>query len=312
VNQEIKERGAMSTRKHRQEGPPNTYVMQNSKNGEELHRLQIQDHLITASMGGVLPEQPDPARFCQVLDVGCGIGGWLIEAAAAFPGMTLLVGVDINERMLTRARAQAEAAKLNQRIEFRAMDALLKLDFPDSSFDLVNLRFGVSWLRTWDWPKLLQELQRVTRPGGVIRISERGAVQNSNSSALLKIEEVAVRAFYQAGFFFAPNGNSVIDGLAHLLTQHGLQQVQTRAHVLEFRGGTPEGQNFAQDYQHAYQTIVPFLQKWTHVPDNYEEIYQQMVAELYQPDSVSTWNLLTAWGTTASAQEPSHEILADR
>ena len=69
---------------------PSTYIVQGCSNEEELTRLQIQDHLVTIGMGGVLPEQPDPARFQRVLDVGCGTGGWLIEAAKTYPTMKLL------------------------------------------------------------------------------------------------------------------------------------------------------------------------------------------------------------------------------
>jgi ubiquinone/menaquinone biosynthesis C-methylase UbiE len=71
---------------------PSTYFVQDRSNEEELTRLQIQDQMVTAGMGGVLPEQPDPAIFQRVLDVGCGTGGWLIETAKAYPAMSLLVG----------------------------------------------------------------------------------------------------------------------------------------------------------------------------------------------------------------------------
>jgi len=73
---------------------PSTYFVQDRSNQDELNRLQIQDHMLTTSMGGVLPEQPDPTLFHRVLDVGSGTGGWLIEAAKAYPSMSLLVGVD--------------------------------------------------------------------------------------------------------------------------------------------------------------------------------------------------------------------------
>ena len=42
---------------------------------------------------------------------------------------------------------------------------------------------------------------------------------------------------------------------------------------------------------------MPFLRKWIRVPEDYEEIYQQMLGEMQQPDFAATWALLTAWGT---------------
>jgi cyclopropane fatty-acyl-phospholipid synthase-like methyltransferase len=40
-------------------------------------------------MGGVLPEQPELTVFRRVLDIGCGPGGWIFEAAQAYPEMKL-------------------------------------------------------------------------------------------------------------------------------------------------------------------------------------------------------------------------------
>jgi hypothetical protein len=33
--------------------------------------------------------------------------------------------------------------------------------------------------------------------------------------------------------------------------------------------------------------------------DDYEAIYQQMLAEIQQPDFVATWKMVTAWGSVA-------------
>ena len=95
---------------------PSTYIVQDRKNKKELTRLTIQDQMITAAMGGVLPEQADPTVFRRVLDVGCGTGGWIIEAAQTYPTMSL-VGIDISQRMIEYARAQAEAHQVNDRVE---------------------------------------------------------------------------------------------------------------------------------------------------------------------------------------------------
>src|SRR5712691_5008618 len=201
---------------------PSTYFVQNRSDEEELTRVMIQDRLVTANMGGVLPEQPDPAIFQCVLDVGCGTGGWLMEAAKTYPAMSLLMGVDVSGRMVEYARAQAEAQQISDRVEFCAMDALRMLEFPTDYFDLVNQRFGTSYLRTWDWPKLLHEYQRVTQPGGVIRITESNMITESNSSALIRLNQVFLEAFYAAGHLYTSDSKGEIGEIAGLLHKNGL------------------------------------------------------------------------------------------
>ena len=273
----------MSTSDQPRREHPNTYFVQDRSNLDEMTRLQIQDEMLTTGMGGVLPEQPDPAIFQRVLDVGCGTGGWLIEAAKTYPSMSMLVGVDVSNKMLEYARAQAEAGQVTDRVKFRAMDALRMLEFPADYFDLVNQRFGASFLRKWDWPKILQEYQRVAQPGGVVRVTEADFILECSSPALSRLYQLACEAFYQAGNYFTPSSNAVISELARLLDQYGLQDVQTRSHTLEFRAGTPEGQRFAEETKLVYRTMLPFLRKWTRVPDDYEEIYQQALNETQQP-----------------------------
>src|SRR5579859_2675340 len=123
---------------------PSAYFVQDRSSEEEMIRLHLQDQMLTASMGGVLPEQTDLARFRRVLDVGCGTGDWLIEVAKTYPSISLLIGVDISSKMLDYARTQAEAQQVSDRVQFRAMDALRMLEFPANSFELVNQRFGMS------------------------------------------------------------------------------------------------------------------------------------------------------------------------
>src|SRR5258708_12061123 len=50
---------------------PSAYFVQDRSNAEELHRLQTQDSLVTASMGGFLPDRPDLTPFRSVLDFRC-------------------------------------------------------------------------------------------------------------------------------------------------------------------------------------------------------------------------------------------------
>ena len=133
-----------------------TYFVQDRSNEEEMTRVRLQDHMLTAGMGGPLPEQPDPTTLQRVLDVGCGTGDWLMEAARWYPTIQLLIGVDISATMAHYARAQVEGdPALAGRVEFAVMDALRMLEFQDDFFNLVNERLAVSYLRTWDWRRLI-------------------------------------------------------------------------------------------------------------------------------------------------------------
>lgn len=281
---------------------PSTYFVQDRSSEEELKRLQVQDSMLTTKMGGVLAEQDDPERFKQVLDVGCGTGGWIIEAAKKYPTMTHLIGVDVSKTMVDYARSQAEAEGVADRVEFHVMDALRMLEFPRGYFDLINQRLGVSYLRTWDWPKLLSEYQRVGKQGAVIRITESD-VAHGNNASFTQLSDLVLQTLHSSGHLKAPEMNATIDMLAPLLHQHGIKNVQTRKYDITYPIGAPEGQAFYEDMQHFFRTLVPFLRKWSCLPDNYDEIYQKAFTEMKQPDFVGAWTLITAWGTNGGLEQ---------
>jgi ubiquinone/menaquinone biosynthesis C-methylase UbiE len=292
-----KERSIMSTSFDRRVNDnPSTYFVQDRKNQKEFTRLTVQDRLMTAMMGGVLPEQPDPRIFHRVLDVACGTGGWAIEAAQTYPEMSL-VGIDISQRMVKYASTQAKTCQVNDRVKFRVMDALHPLDFPAAYFDLINMRLSASYVRTWDWPKLLIELLRVTRPGGVVRVTESEIMALSNSPALTRFFEAFQCALYRAGHLFTQESTGLIDHLPRLLDLCGYQQVQTKTHIVEYRAGTPAGEAFYEAAMLLMQTLCPFIQKWSNIGSDYDVMYQQALEEMRRPNFHATWNIFTAWGS---------------
>jgi ubiquinone/menaquinone biosynthesis C-methylase UbiE len=259
-------------------------------------RFEIQDHMITTGMGGVLPEFADASLLQRVLDVGCGTGGWLMEMARTYPNIKKLAGADVSSKMLSYARSIAVRLGLGERVDFHTMDALRMLEFPPASFDLVNQRLGASWIRQWEWTKLLVEYHRVTRPGGIIRITE-SAIVESNSPALTKLCDLVLQTCFHSARFFSRRSDGVISKLVLLMTMHGIEDIQTQDHTLVFQAGTSEHHWFYEDMRHLFRVSLPYFQKWIRVPSDYEDIYQQALLEMQQTGFMAKWHFLTAWGT---------------
>lgn len=274
-----------------------TYMVPDRFNEKEINRLKLQDGLLTRTMGGVLAEHPDPTHIERLLDIGCGPGGWLIETALAYPQIHLLIGIDISPKVIEIASEQARTQQVEKRVEFQTMDALRMLEFPDNFFDLVNQRLAVSWLRTWDWPKLLQECWRVLRPDGILRLTEINGMVKCNSAAQTRLWELLTQSLKRAGAYFTADGTQFDRELERLLEQHGLQQIQVYPQTVEYHGDTSEGRFFAENVKHLFRTIKPYMQKWTRLPDDYEDIYQQAITDATQPDFSATYELFTLCGT---------------
>jgi ubiquinone/menaquinone biosynthesis C-methylase UbiE len=276
-------------------GYPHTYFVQDRSSTDERTRLHLQDMMLTRAMGGALPEQP--TRFRRVLDIGCGTGDWLIEAAKTYPEIEVLVGIDASKYIIEYAREQASKEGVADRVEFHVADALLTVEFPKHYFDLVNQRLGWSYLRTWDWPNILTKYQYVTRPGGRIRITEGAVFHTSTSAALTQFCKLGFEAFHRAGHLFTPEPDSVAKKLPELLCKHGVKDIQTRSTLLEYRVGSEMMDGFVEDTKLLFRTFVPFLRKWGHMPENYEDIVRQALEDIQQPYCLTTGELVTVWGT---------------
>lgn len=102
----------------------------------------------------------------DVLDVATGTGDVAFELRRQAPAVRI-TGLDFSEGMLELARVKD--ARLGAGVEFVSGDAQ-ELPFPDASFDLVTIAYG---LRNLAEPERgLAEFHRVLRPGGRLVVLE--------------------------------------------------------------------------------------------------------------------------------------------
>jgi phosphatidylethanolamine/phosphatidyl-N-methylethanolamine N-methyltransferase len=102
----------------------------------------------------------------RILEVGVGTGLSLADYGRG----TRVVGVDISEPMLEKARNRVEAQGLSHVEALEVMDAE-HLTVPDASFDVVVAQYVVTAIPNPE--RALDEFARVVRPGGEIILTSR-------------------------------------------------------------------------------------------------------------------------------------------
>jgi demethylmenaquinone methyltransferase/2-methoxy-6-polyprenyl-1,4-benzoquinol methylase len=105
----------------------------------------------------------------RVLDVATGTGSLASAVARAAAGTVSVTGCDVNERMLSIARARVRRSGLP--VELVHADAM-KLPFADASFDAVTIAFAIDDMPDRDACAI--EMKRVLRPGGRLVLLELG------------------------------------------------------------------------------------------------------------------------------------------
>jgi len=108
-------------------------------------------------------------RVRSVLDVGCGVGHWGRALALVLPREARVIGVDRESQWVEKATERARQVGLADRFMYQQGDAT-KLPFADDAFDLVTCQTVLIHLP--DAKAGLREMQRVTRPGGLVLAAE--------------------------------------------------------------------------------------------------------------------------------------------
>ena len=112
----------------------------------------------------------------SVLDLGCGTG--LVAAELVRRGAHV-VGLDVSEAMLDRARSRVPTAAFH-------VGRAEALPFADAAFDAGVSAQAFHW---FDRPRALDELLRVVRPGGIVAVWWKGLMRGDNMRSMR--EEIA-------------------------------------------------------------------------------------------------------------------------
>ncbi len=152
--------------------------------------------------------------YPSILEFGCGCGRiilWLGHLA----GAASLHGVDIDERAIRWAQDNMPYAT------FKVNSALPPLDYPDDSFDLVYNHSVFTHLDEEYQDRWLEELRRVTKPGGTILLTVHG------DEAVRYVSEMMANA--------GGDGDSLPQrpaAVGHRVRQPGLQRRRTVPRLL--------------------------------------------------------------------------------
>ncbi|MBM3882468.1 MAG: methyltransferase domain-containing protein [Verrucomicrobia bacterium] len=153
----------------------------------------------------------------SVLDVGCGTGMLLIEAAKRVGPSGTLHGIEPSSEMVAHARRKAAAESVTAHF---AEGSAERLPFPDASFDVVFCTMVLHHLPVPMHATAIAEMHRVLRPGGRIVIVDldRPKTLSAALSLVTLIHNIGSHAA-------APDWQ----GICRFLEEHGVQPVQWTA-----------------------------------------------------------------------------------
>lgn len=197
----------------------------------ELERLELQSRVWEAS-GRRLLDEIGGGRGTRVLDVGCGVLGWLRILSEWVGPDGEVTGIDIDESMLSAAdRFVTDEGLGNVGL---AKDDLFSSELEPSSFDLVHARYEICPLGRAD--EQMGTYLRLARPGGTIVLEDPDWSSwhfNPPAQALERLIALIEEAFLASGGDWQAGRKHL-----HLLDKFGIEG-NVRAEVLALPPGHP-------------------------------------------------------------------------
>lgn len=160
-------------------------------NMEEVSRQDFQHYLLRQAMSG--NHRAPLKRPKNILDVGCGTGRWGQEMAQMFSDANV-IGIDIFDPPV-----EANASNKPSNYQFVMADILKGLPFSPYQFDFVHQRSLSCVIPTPRWLQAVNELIRITRPGGMVELVEPDSIFENAGPVCTQIQEWIVKACQKRG-----------------------------------------------------------------------------------------------------------------
>jgi SAM-dependent methyltransferase len=148
------------------------------KDEGEINRLDFQHYLFRHVLRGNFLAPLSAPR--SILDVGCGTGRWAIEMARQFPQANI-IGIDMAP---PPSETASPADPRPDNYAFVQGNILEGLPFEEQTFDYVHQRLLYAAIPAQEWPRVINELARVTMRRGWVELLEGSAVVQGGGPAL--------------------------------------------------------------------------------------------------------------------------------
>ena len=251
----------------------------------EIERLHIQGEAMALD-AAIMLDQIGVGPGWRCLDAGCGPGG-ITDLLSTRAGPTgWVVGLDADSVFLDHARTRVQRPA---NVEFVLGNAY-RTGLPSGSFDLVHVRFVAG--TAGEPAALLQEMIRLTRPGGIVAFQEPD-ISTLNCYPPLHAWDRLKVVLEQA---FACVGADVrlAQRLYPLARRAGLEDVHYRPFLVGVRSGEP-----MTDYMPATVESVrgTLLDRRLIAAEELESALAACRAHLADPDTVfTTVTVAQVWG----------------
>ncbi|KAG0227839.1 hypothetical protein BGW41_003654 [Actinomortierella wolfii] len=265
-------------RHHNYEGAP--YILPNDT--EEMDRLHLQHYVVRHAFGGNTRAKFDGKIHKDVLDVGCGPGTWILEMSTEHTE-TNFTGIDISAVWPTEIRPR--------NCRFHVVNAFEGLPFEDNTFDFVYQRFMIMAYPATAWPFVISELVRVTKPGGIIELTECPVSTKANGPEMERLLAVLETGCNAKGL-----DTKAAKKLEGWLKDAGLTNVTAcHASIPVGAWGSKVGQLMKENMTALWTSLRGFIKELTGMNDQqYEAVIRRIMAECEVSKCYT--NCYCAWG----------------